>query len=483
MRSNSRPKLKGVSSLKLLVLLISFIIILLSCQEDTGLITPTINDEITSSYLLDGNLVNYLQNVTVTRYKGNPGVTNIPIGSNNLTSFNDCFILYIANGSLSNIISRAVIKLDGQEVLNTSDFSNKELLHKFEVCNLSPESILEVTVLGVPGSYLDIWMEGKPRISVITAPITNITNLSAVSGGIIINNSSVEIIARGVCFSSTEVPTIEDYHTTDGAGSGEFISIITVPDLYGYVYGYRKYYVRAYASTNQTTYYGNTLEFRNNFGPCDGCETGTVSDIVGNIYNTVRIGDQWWMSENLKTTKLNDGTPIINRLDPLSVSIIDEHPGAYCWYNHDVSYSQTYGALYNWKIVNTGKLCPEGWHVSSLADWIELRHYLERGWPTLWGGPLKTTGTIEDGTGLWYFPNEGATNHLGFNGIPGGQRSVYVDFCDMGTKAYYLMSTRHGEPESDELAQAAVLYSYPDDLNFGPFDMRSFASVRCVKDN
>jgi hypothetical protein len=85
-----------------------------------------------------------------------------------------------------------------------------------------------------------------------------------------------------------------------------------------------------------------------------------VKDGDGNLYNVIKIGDQLWMKENLKTTRYNDGSTI-----PLVIDITTwanlTTPG-YCWYNNDkATYGNTYGALYNWYPVKTGKLCPAVW--------------------------------------------------------------------------------------------------------------------------
>jgi hypothetical protein len=103
--------------------------------------------------------------------------------------------------------------------------------------------------------------------------------------------------------------------------------------------------------------------------------TDKIKDIDGNEYGIVTIGNQIWMAENLRTTKFNDGTPI---------PLVTNHeawyklnsPG-YCWYDNDEKkYRDVYGALYNWYAVNTGKLCPKGWHVPSDAEWTELITFL-----------------------------------------------------------------------------------------------------------
>ena len=84
-------------------------------------------------------------------------------------------------------------------------------------------------------------------------------------------------------------------------------------------------------------------------------ETGTVTDIEGNVYKTVKIGSQWWMAENLKTTKYTDGNPIYG----------------YSWYGNDITNKNIYGALYNWDAVESGKLAPQGWHIPSDDGEIE----------------------------------------------------------------------------------------------------------------
>lgn len=103
-------------------------------------------------------------------------------------------------------------------------------------------------------------------------------------------------------------------------------------------------------------------------------DDGKIEDIDGNIYNTVKIGNQVWTVENLRTTRYNDGTPISFLEDDVEWQY--NNTGAYCYYNN-VYYNRTcYGALYNWHAVNTGKLAPEGWHVPTEADWNKLENYL-----------------------------------------------------------------------------------------------------------
>jgi uncharacterized protein (TIGR02145 family) len=139
----------------------------------------------------------------------------------------------------------------------------------------------------------------------------------------------------------------------------------------------------------------------------------TVTDIDGNAYNIVTIGGQAWMKENLKVTKYKDGTTI-----PLVTAtgawVALTTPG-YSFYNNSVT-GGVYGALYNWYTVNTGKLCPTGWHVPSTTEWTTLETFL--GGASVAGGKLKETGTSK-----WFSPNTGATNETGFTALPGGARN------------------------------------------------------------
>ncbi len=152
------------------------------------------------------------------------------------------------------------------------------------------------------------------------------------------------------------------------------------------------------------------------------CET--VKDIDGNVYKTVRIGDQVWMKENLRTTRYQDGTPIAYVSDATEWRHTDQP--AYAWPEQDQSTEKIYGALYNWHTVSRPELCPPGWRVPTDEDFKQLELYLgmtsaetegsgTRG--TDQGGKLKKSGLD-----LWDEPNKGATNETGFSAVPAGRR-------------------------------------------------------------
>jgi len=196
--------------------------------------------------------------------------------------------------------------------------------------------------------------------------------------------------------------------------------------------------------------------------------TGTVKDKDGNVYHFVTIGTQTWTVENLKTTHYNDGTAIPNVTDSSTWGNLTT--GAYCWYNDSSKYKNTYGALYNWFAVNTGKLAPAGWHVPTDAEWDTLSAYL--GGDTVSGGALKDAGTT-----YWYSPNTKATNSSGFSALPGGFRS-YRGFYNIGNYGNWWSAS---EGSRSSAYGCDLCYSH-DDLN-DDYDSKSDGlSVRLVKD-
>lgn len=176
-----------------------------------------------------------------------------------------------------------------------------------------------------------------------------------------------------------------------------------------------------------------------------GCETDNsftaITDVEGNVYKTVTIGNQTWMAENLKTTKFNDNTPITMVTGDLAWSNLKT--AAYSWYMNDIKYKDIYGAMYSWFTVGTGKLCPSGWHVASDADFNELELFLgiKPSEVNMWGWRGTNVGTkLKSSTG-WTDSGNG-TNTSGFNILPGGYRQyTQGDFLGAGTLTYLWSST------------------------------------------
>lgn len=150
-----------------------------------------------------------------------------------------------------------------------------------------------------------------------------------------------------------------------------------------------------------------------------------LTDIDGNIYKTIKIGSQLWMADNLKTITFNDSTPIPNVRDTLEWKK-RKTPG-YCWYKNDESFKNPYGALYNWYTVNTGKLCPTGWHVSTDNDWKELEAFLGMSKQDIERTGMRNSGTLglklKSDEGWLYTVRDGnGNNSSGFNALPGSYR-------------------------------------------------------------
>jgi len=199
------------------------------------------------------------------------------------------------------------------------------------------------------------------------------------------------------------------------------------------------------------------------------CGTSTIT-YNGVTYNTVQIGSQCWLKENLKTTHYNDGTSIPNVTDNAIWETTTS--GAYCCYDNNPSNCNTYGALYNWYAVNTDKLCPNGWHVPSDAEWTTLVNYL--GGASVAGGALK-----EAGTSHWSSPNTSATNSSGFSALPGGYRD-YSDgsFYDLG----YLGCWWSGTEGDGSYAWSRYLDYCNADVYRYSANKRYGFSVRCLRD-
>jgi uncharacterized protein (TIGR02145 family) len=196
--------------------------------------------------------------------------------------------------------------------------------------------------------------------------------------------------------------------------------------------------------------------------------SGIIADQDGNSYKTVRIGSQTWMAENLRTTKFSDGTPIPLVTDK-SAWIILSTP-ACCWYKNDSTNKNLYGVLYNGYAVNTNKLCPVGWHISTDTDWTAL--ITDLGGEKVAGGKLKESGTTH-----WYEPNKYATNESGFTALPGGTRYTNGLFFTIRGIGYWWTFTGpdllNGWYRSMSSVDGAVSRNYIDSTN-------GF-SVRCVK--
>ena len=304
--------------------------------------------------------------------------------------------------------------------------------------------------------------------TLLTIDITNISFDKATSGGVVSDNGGTQIIARGVCWSTSPAPTIDDNKTSDGYGTSGYTSIVNG------LSGGTTYYVRAYASNSTGTGYGNQLIFKTLNLPVAGLP---VIDYDGNEYKTVIIGTQTWMAANLKTKTYSDGTPIPFVNTSNAWIGLNSFSRAYCYYNDDTTYASIYGAFYTYPAAMNGAansssipsgvqgVCPVGWHIPSNNEWEILFNYL--GGTDIAGGKMK-----ESGIDHWFSPNNGATNESGFSGLPGGKRYPVT-----GT---FRLAGYEGNFCSSDAITRQLIYSYPVVMKYGTLSGEGI-SVRCVK--
>ena len=310
-----------------------------------------------------------------------------------------------------------------------------------------------------------------------TTAVSGITTTAAATGGTITSDGGAPITARGIVWSNLPNPTIDlPTQTSDGSGIGTFTSTISGlnPNW--------DYHVRAYATNSAGTAYGNEITFTtlqnstaiNVPGP-------NVTDIDGNVYQSVTNCNQTWTKSNLNVSKYSDGTPIPQVTDPTQWANLTT--GAWCYYNNDSANGIIYGKLYNWYAVAgiydaasasnpslRKKLAPIGWHVPSDSEWTQLTDCL--GGKSVAGGKMKSEGTT-----LWLAPNTLATNESGYTGLPAGYRNHYGTYNEIGNYGVWWSST-----ENAPYAWSRSLVSYDDSAFTSSNYKLDGKSVRCLKD-
>ena len=305
-----------------------------------------------------------------------------------------------------------------------------------------------------------------------TTPVSDITINTATIGGEVTDNGGFSVTARGVCWSTGNNPSLADEHTSNGSGTGRFTNHLTG------LSANTKYYVRSFATNSEGKVYGNELSFTT-------YQTNAITDYDGNYYNIITIGNQVWMAENLRVTHYPDGTPIpLETHNTLWSNLKDNNTDdAFCYYNNDTT--NRHGVLYTWAaamgddgIGSTSNpsgvqgACPDGWHLPSEMEWIELVHFIENdGYSGQVGKALKsTTGWNDEGNG---------TDIYGFNALPVGRR-------EPGTGTFNLEGDYSAWCNSrelwDTLASNHQVGSAFDGISWGYGKKSQGWSVRCVKD-
>ena len=303
---------------------------------------------------------------------------------------------------------------------------------------------------------------------------------TVVIGGDISNDGGSSIVLRGVCYSTSPNPNMGNQRTEDGSGTGSFNTVLRG------LTSSTTYYARSYAkNSNGVVVYGNEVSFTTSVSlpgvRCPG--TPTVTDIDGNVYNTVQIGNQCWTQSNLKTSRYRNGDTIPTELSNSAWE--NTMSGAYAIYNNDQLNEGLYGKLYNhYAVTDSRGLCPTGWHVPSDGEWTVLVKYLDPNADTLcgncWqstiaGGALKSTAT-QPTTGGWASPNTGATNSTGFTALPGGQRVFNGIFSSLAINVAFWSSS---------VSSGFAWYRNPEYITSDFFRGYSYLmngfSIRCLK--
>jgi len=261
----------------------------------------------------------------------------------------------------------------------------------------------------------------------------------------------------------TTSPEVGDNKTENGEGTGDFLSDLTelIPNTV--------YYVRAYATNSIGTAYGNEKSFKTQAG-----SAGTITDIDGNIYQTIIIGTQIWMAENLKVTRYNDGTDITHVTDGEDWSLLNSP--AYCWHNNDLSNKNEFGALYNWFTVENSLLCPEGWHIPSGQEVEELFNIVGL---SVAGIKLRESGSDhwKDCPGWCESTNETGFTAVGSSGREASPNGNFGIIKDSGQ--WWTTTPGAGE----EFAYMFIIEPCTDYVSTpSPDSKRDGKSVRCIRD-
>ncbi|MBN2212875.1 MAG: fibrobacter succinogenes major paralogous domain-containing protein [Bacteroidales bacterium] len=306
--------------------------------------------------------------------------------------------------------------------------------------------------------------------AVLTGAVTAVTSNSATCGGNVTDEGGSSVTARGICLGFQPDLRLENARDTisGGDGTGTFTCYLTnlISDTL--------YYVRAFATNASGTAYGALENFRTD----PVTEPEILVDIEGNEYQTVIIGDQVWMAENLRTTKYADGTALISGSGDISGNYNSRY---YFTYNDNALLAEDYGRLYTWAAVMKGAtaidanpsgvqgVCPDGWHVPSDSEWKQLESFLGMSLSDLslwnWRGTDQGTRLKEGG-------------NSGFEATMGGHRRCTGGYQNMGSYGNYWSTTDDGGTSAyyrqvGDLESKVYRYAYEKCYGL---------SVRCIKD-
>lgn len=283
-----------------------------------------------------------------------------------------------------------------------------------------------------------------------------IASFFSIVGGEITSDGGSSVTERGIYWSTNQAPELTGIKIISGSGSGLFY--VQLQKLSANT----TYYIKAYAKNSRGTGYGDQVSFTTN---------STVSDVENNAYGFVKIGVNWWLTENLKTKHFNNGEEILTTI-PAVRDITSETAPKYQWaYDSTETNAAIFGRLYTAYVVKDSRgICPDGWHVATDIEWTSLITLL--GGEGIAGGKLKSVGTE-----FWDSPNTGSSNEFGFSALPAGLRTHHGSFSNKGLSTHWFTST-----ESSSLFEWSR-ETYKNNLNITRSNTNSNygLSVRCVK--
>lgn len=317
---------------------------------------------------------------------------------------------------------------------------------------------------------------------VSTKAISYISPTSAYCGEMVTASGGTNVTVRGICWSTTPNPTLSDNHISDSSGLGGFTYNITG------LSANTTYYVRAYATNCTGTSYGEQRSFTT-LTPF-ACGTDSITDYDGNVYHTLQFGQQCWLKENLRTTHYADGTPILMGTEPSDTIA----------YLYGSNYVALYGYYYNWIAtvrepipmgVNPGDVqgvCPTGWHVPNVEEWIQLKHYVMS--QSQYTGTTAMALASSEGWGscsTYGTPgyNPSANNSTGFTALPAGRKkpsATTMGDSGIGTDAFFWTNTLY--THFNDHAKYFWLNNNLTDAVITAvdyYDIRCGFSVRCVR--
>ena len=322
--------------------------------------------------------------------------------------------------------------------------------------------------------------------TVTTDTITDIHSTTATCGGNVVNDGGYGVIERGICWSTTPNPVFNDNHISNGDGLGAYTCQLTN------LSESTTYYVRAYATNSVGIAYGEQQSFTTPSTPSFTCGVSTVSDYDGNLYNTVVIGTQCWMKENLRTTHYANGNSILNgNTSSLTIPY-------YFDYNSSDMILPLRGYLYNRVAVMNGAnssnanpsgvqgICPTGWHVPSDAEWTQLINYMGSQSQYVCGGDstyiakalASVTGWNNSNNTCAVGNNPSANNASGFSAVPAGYWNG-SSFTHVGKYTRFWSTTSAGDSGNAGFCRR-IAY---DGANLGIGGNEYFGlSVRCLCD-